>query len=219
MFKLPNELMSKEGCAGFTRVVLGVNEISPNDHHVEDLFKRYDYDDDGYVTFEGFTQFFLDAINIDNKTAIVWENIKCFGYRNDLKKSNEQLENSITKENYELMPRYVLGNNQLFFNVLFESQRSSNKIIAFRSRTLIEKISANNTILESILNQDDSFQQTLSNKENTLLFNYILELICACVDDNQKDERFIKWREDFLSGNSFINLIKEHLLEIDRNVK
>ena len=219
MFKLPNELMSKEGCAGFTKVVLGVNEISPNDHHVEDLFKRYDYDNDGYVTFEGFTQFFLDAINIDNKTAIVWENIKCFGYRNDLKKSNEQLENSITKEDYELMPRYILGNNQLFFNVLFESQRSPHKIIAFRSRTLIEKISANNTILESILNQDDSFQQTLSNKENTLLFNYILELICACVDDNQKDERFIKWREEFLSGNSFINLIKEHLLEIDTNVK
>ena len=219
MFKQPNNLMSKEGCTGFTKVVLGLTDISIDNPHVTDLFNRYDYDKDGFVTLEDFSQFFIDAIVLENKATTVWDNIKSFGYRNDLNKLNEPLDNSIKDDDYELMPRYVLGNNQEWFNVLLKHQRSNNEKVASKAKRLIQKIAVNKQILHSILNQDESFKQILINKDNSLLFNYNLELIATCVDDNKNEECFSKWREEFLIGDLFISLIKNNLLVIDTSVK
>lgn len=54
------------------------------DDKVNYLFANYDYDNDGFVTEEGFIDFYERAAQ-DNKTTTVWSNLKSFGINTDFK--------------------------------------------------------------------------------------------------------------------------------------
>jgi len=51
---------------------------------VRELYSRYDYDNDGFLNWEGFLSFYEDAAR-ENKTTTVWSNLKSFGVNADFK--------------------------------------------------------------------------------------------------------------------------------------
>ena len=57
------------------------------DDKVNHLFNHYDYDHDGFLTFEGFLGFYEDAAK-DNRTGTVWSNLKSFGVSTDFRFPN-----------------------------------------------------------------------------------------------------------------------------------
>ena len=77
------------------------------------------FERDDYLDINGFFQFFIDAILIEKKVSTVWDNIKAFDYRYDLKKLNEPLEDYNNDDDYRIMPRYILSNEQKFFDIIF----------------------------------------------------------------------------------------------------
>lgn len=78
-----NGLMSKDQCNQFTSACLS-STSKRYDEKVRDLYSRYDYDNDGFLNWEGFLNFYEDAAR-ENKTTTVWSNLKSFGVNADFK--------------------------------------------------------------------------------------------------------------------------------------
>lgn len=96
-------LMNKDQSHEFTSACLS-SMSKRYDDKVNFLFSKYDYDNDGLLTFEGFINFYEDAAK-DHRTATVWSNLKSFGVNSDFRFPNEA-----NKEiDLNLFPRKVLA--------------------------------------------------------------------------------------------------------------
>ena len=80
-------IMSKDQCNQFTAACLSTTS-KRYDEKVRDLFSRYDYDNDGFLSQEGFLSFYEDAAR-ENKTTTVWSNLKSFGVNADFRFADE----------------------------------------------------------------------------------------------------------------------------------
>ncbi len=97
--------MNREQCHEFTCTCLG--SISKRyEEKINYLYSKYDYDNDGFLTEDGFLQFYEDAAQ-ENKSSTVWANLKNFGVNLDFKFPNE-LETNIEAD---MFPRKKLSNN------------------------------------------------------------------------------------------------------------
>jgi ubiquitin carboxyl-terminal hydrolase 34 len=114
-----NGKMDKEQCSKFAyKAMDSHNPINSNDEKIIEMFEKYDYDKDDLLDLKGFYEFYLDSLLL-NKETIVWDNIKAFNYRYDLKKINDNLDDFNNDSDYEFMPRYILSNQQKFFDIIF----------------------------------------------------------------------------------------------------
>lgn len=76
--------MTKEDLARFTKLVIASKDnIDIYDHKVAGVFAKYDTDRDGFMDEDGFIRFYSDSTIA--REAVVWENLKQYGIRNDLK--------------------------------------------------------------------------------------------------------------------------------------
>ena len=122
-FSEENERMTAEKIRDFTeKVTKGTTTtqytkpISVDDERVRGLLDRYDHDGKGYITREDFMHFYITAAK--DKCSLVWNNILSMGYRENLMKKGEEVDVDVTKK--EVYPRYVLGNDKEFLNIVFE---------------------------------------------------------------------------------------------------
>lgn len=69
------------------------------------MFRKYDSNGDGLLTFDDFKQFYWVAYN--DKPQAVWNNILSYNYRNDLKCWKDLDE--IMNVDYSITPSYLLS--------------------------------------------------------------------------------------------------------------
>jgi len=143
-----NGKMNKQECAKFATRATGSTHMIPiTDNKVTSMFLMYDPNKDDYIEFEGFLKFFKDALD-KNKSSVVWDNLSCFNYRNDLKKIMEPIDDY--NSNKEIMPRYVIAKNQEYFEEIFSLQDESN-LTAKESSKFLSHICTNPSIYRNIL--------------------------------------------------------------------
>ncbi len=178
IFANENNLMDQESAARFATVATDSSEpLVLDDCRVKYLFESYDFDKDGFVTLEGFLKFFHDSIEVNRKVDTVWDNIRAFGYRNDLKKFFEPLDEY--NNDLGIMPRYSISKNQEYFNTIFKLQDEDEKIAKEASKFL-SIISTNPIIYRDILLlkelKDDENNNNKNNEDDhfsTIWLKYI----------------------------------------------
>ena len=143
-----NGKMGRLECAKFaTKAIGGSNTIPLTDIKVINMFNLYDKNKNDFIELEGFNQFFLDALE-KNKSHVVWENLSCFNYRNDLKNFLEPIDDyNIDKQ---IMPRYIIAKNQEYFEEIFKLQDEENSTAKEASKFL-SHICTNPNIYKNIL--------------------------------------------------------------------
>lgn len=137
---------------------------------------------------EEFIQFYHHSIFVNKKINIVWENLACFNYRNDLKKIDEPLNEY--NNDKTLMPRYIISENEEYFNVIFniqslscnENSSTTDNASKMKLETLsqqaykfLNSLSTNKTILNNVYLMQDNFD-TIITLDNPYL-GYILGII------------------------------------------
>ena len=89
MYSNDNDKMTKDTCALFIKGCTG-EQPSANDDRIQNLFKMYDSNNDGFIEREEFLMFY--EISSKNKAETVRENLRSHNIRNDLKKLSEVTE-------------------------------------------------------------------------------------------------------------------------------
>ena len=79
--------MDPESCAAFVRVCTG-DKCTSDHSRIKSIFSTYDTDKDGLLTEENFLEFYSLAVK-SGKISTVWNNLRAFNIRNDLKKFDE----------------------------------------------------------------------------------------------------------------------------------
>ncbi len=83
-----NGKMNKIQGTEFVNSMMNMNiQINENNQYVNNLFSKYDIDNDGLLSFEDFIQFYLNSIK--NKIDSVWKHLYLLGYNNLLEKNKE----------------------------------------------------------------------------------------------------------------------------------
>jgi ubiquitin C-terminal hydrolase len=144
-------LMSKEQCAQFAYAAVdSVDPISPDDNRIKSVYDMHDINKDGFLSLDEFLSFFRSSIVDQKKPHIVWDNLKAFNYRNDLKKLNEPLD--IYNTQIELMPRFILSKNQEYFETIFKLQDDEDQIgVARETSKFLSMICTNPIIFKEII--------------------------------------------------------------------
>jgi ubiquitin carboxyl-terminal hydrolase 34 len=230
--------MNREECARFATVAVdSVEQLSVDDPRIRSLFDTYDSDKKGFLVVTDLQQFFRDSIEAYKKITVVWDNLKAFNYRNDLKKLNEPLDEY--NNDINIMPRFILSKNQDHFETIFGLQ-DQGEAVAKEASKLLSVICTNPTIYREIL---------LSNKwenyldvTNMYKLLYSLQIIESFFEEfelptfdidseplemsilDAQDRELLKpdhklvWIENFLR-NGFIYLINNVLLNFDYTAK
>ena len=83
-----NGKMNKIQGTEFVNSMMNMNiQINENNKYVNNLFSKYDIDNDGLLSFEDFNNFYLNLIK--NKIDSVWKHLYSLGYNNLLEKNKE----------------------------------------------------------------------------------------------------------------------------------
>ena len=216
--------MNREQCAQFACRAVDSNEpISPDDQRVKFLFNKYDSDKQDYLDINGFFQFFIDSILIDKKVSTVWDNIKAFDYRYDLKKLNEPLDDYNNDCDYQIMPRYILSNEQKFFDIIFNIQNNQNNDENLRNEAnhLINMICTNNKFKNIVLNLDLEWEKFLKEENNNYMIFYMFQILESKIENYKNDNNNLEneiWIKKFLNEkNGFQYFAKEKFLKWDNN--
>jgi len=93
-----NGNMNKIQGARFVSSIIGI-QVNKDSKYVNNLFSKYDIDNDGLLSFEDLINFYLDLII--NKIDRVWEHLYLLGYNNLLEKYKEIDYNYILNFNEE----------------------------------------------------------------------------------------------------------------------
>lgn len=181
--------MTKEDCARFVSVVTNSrDDIPPDDSRVSGLFAVHDPQNKGFIEREGFVSFFVDSTLNPNKKAVVWENLKNMGTRNDLKRLDEPYQTYNTDKT--VLPRYRLAHNEEFFDTLFYLQDLDDKI-AKEAFDFLCLITTNPLIYEQILQGSDgrtnSTWENLLDAKNIYKLIYSLQVIESFLEDVEID--------------------------------
>ena len=216
--------MNREQCAQFACRAVDSNEpIPPEDQRVKVLFDKYDTDKDEFLDVNGFFQFFIESILIDKKVSTVWDNIKAFDYRYDLKKLNEPLDDYNNDCDYQIMPRYILSNEQKFFDIIFNIQTNQNNDERLRNDAnhLINMICTNNKFKNIVDNLDLEWEKFLKEENNDYMIFYMFQILESKIENYKNDNCNVeneKWIKKFLDEkNGFEYFAKEKFLKWDNN--
>ena len=221
MFSEDNERMTQEKIRDFTEKVTKVTQytkpISIDDERVKGLLDRYDHDNKGYITRENFLHFYTTAAK--DKCSLVWNNILSMGYRENLTKKSEEVEIGVTcKEEY---PRYVLGNDKEFLNIVFGLYKS-NEEVKMDLFEFVNNLCTNEDMYKQILTQMNR-ESVMFDNDNELIDLYKMHIIESFVE-NVKSETQIqvtsyevidtnvgelkhKWIELFYESGQYVKLI------------
>lgn len=104
MYSNENGKMTKETCALFIKGCTGEPPLLTDDR-IQNMFKNYDTNNDGFIEREEFISFYEMAGR--SKPETVRENLRAHNIRNDLKKLSEIEETSLFSN--EDMPRYKIS--------------------------------------------------------------------------------------------------------------
>ena len=175
--------MDQEGVIRYIKRVTNTNRVSGNDDRIEQLFRDYDKEKKGYISEEGFIQFYIDVLK-QNKGDTVWENLDEMGIRPDLHKKDE-IEDTDTMDNNQL-PRYVLGNDKSFLEQLFllyNKYKNKNEIFEFLL-CLVKNQEIYDDILHNMNKSDNNtFQDILNDNSKILEQFYYLFIIESFLQD------------------------------------
>ncbi|MCQ2815956.1 MAG: hypothetical protein MJ252_01700 [archaeon] len=222
-----NNQMTPTLCGKFVKEVTKFEgEIGPNDTRVTELFKERDSNDDGLLEREEFIEFYIESLKL--KPSLVYENISSMGYRNDLKKMNENYFPVNTDKT--TMPRYQLAVNEDFFSAIFnsfgkvkenydslsEKDKKENERIERMNLEifqLIDQLVTNPKIYDNILNYKGENWSEVLNENNIHKMVYCLEIIEAVIDhvkqgEIEKIEVFQEWVKTFIEKNGYDYLIQ-----------
>ena len=98
--------MDKKCCAKFISKVTNNPNINENDERVKVIFKKYDKNENGFLTEEIFYQSYLDSIKEGNINE-AWKNLENMGYDEFLNKKGESFEPVHTKT--DVLFRHILN--------------------------------------------------------------------------------------------------------------
>ena len=247
-FKNENGYWTSVECAKFTTIATDNDkDLEPGDYRVKGIMEScaVKKENSQILTEEGFLEFYYISIYKNNKIKIVWENLECFNFRNDLKHLNDPLDDTINDK--EVMPRYLISCRKEFFDVLFHLQNISSfnleslsnlsgvngkKVVktekedlSAKAAKLLLSIATNKNIYSEILEMKQPFNEMISLKNSHL--GYILGIIeCLLFDvyneelgDSCKVEDKLKWVIGFVCNGgleNMINILKEFSNEFDQ---
>ncbi len=113
-----NKKMDKISLSKFMSETLNI-KVNENDENVNNLLFEYDIDDDGYLLFSDFYQFYYDSIKED--VNLVWNDLYALGYNDSLEKNEVDINDILNNLNdYE--------ENNIFNNLLKISQEKIFKL-------------------------------------------------------------------------------------------
>ncbi|MCQ2816905.1 MAG: hypothetical protein MJ252_06545, partial [archaeon] len=216
-----NGKMTPTLCGQFVKEVTNsAADIGPNDSRVTELFRERDANNDGLLEKEEFVEFYSDSTKA--KPHLVYENAKCMGYRNDLKKMNEGYFPENTDKS--TMPRYQLAIKEDFFSSIFNSFSPIKENINEEEKEKIERMNmyifqlinqlvTNPKIYDNILNCKGDNWGEIFHDDNIYKMVYCLEIIEAVMEtvikgDSDKLEIFQEWTKTFITKNGYDYLIK-----------
>jgi ubiquitin carboxyl-terminal hydrolase 34 len=215
--------MMREDCARFVKSVTSSHgEIGPDDYRVNSLFNAYDPHNQGYIARENFLSFYYDAVLRPDKKAVVWENLRNMGVRNDLKRFDEPYE--VYNTDKTSLPRFKLAYNEDFFNTIFNLQDLDDNI-AKEAFEFLNIITTNPNIYKQILSTE-SFDSLL-NADNIYKLIYCLQIIESFIEDIEIDSNNVEtftndevllegnddsynkvdWMKSFICKEGFIRLV------------
>ena len=189
------------------RVHESIRKKVTNEYY-QKIFSKYDLDKDEYVTTEDLIRFYYDSVEVDKKLSVVWDNLKALGYRNDLKLLSEPIDNYNNDGDYSIMPRYVISNVQQFFEPLFNLQSSSDLKLANQANELINMICTNTNILNMVLEMGDKWEKAMNEESNKFKIFYLLQIVESLLE-NRKEEKVLKWSEEYLKKGFEVFLEKK----------
>ena len=180
--------MDRKACARYISGVTTHNDtVSEEDTRIKHFFLEYDKDKKDYVTEDIFFDFYLDSLN-EKKDAIVWDNLKSMGIREDLHKKDDPEE--IPYIDNDKLPRYCLGNDRVFIDALFnlfskfENKKDIYEFLFF--------LSTNKEIYDDILNNinkkgENNLEKIFDDNKSILEQLYTLTIIESILQDVNLD--------------------------------
>lgn len=218
-------LMYKENCAAFTRYCLN-DKCEADDQRVTDLFNKYDLDHDEILQEDDFIRFYTDSAI--RKPVVVWQNLKAFGYREDLTKYSEDAEIELQMED---LARNCVTQHETLFNFVFD-QLCRNDDLGTQAWNLAIRLPpyppCYNRLLDfntmKIIPETGAYDWE-SLIESTSLYKiiyhlYIIEYLMEEGDEGEYDELLktagidnikefkLNWRTEFIKYGGFNHLLK-----------
>ena len=199
----------------------GAGENSASKTRIQTIFTQHGTQRSAYqdrLSLQGFYNFYRTACM--DRPDHVWNDLNVFKYRYDLRKEDEarKEEEALLDAKPETLPRYILTNNDKYFEILFKDCLSSKspkiKEMAWK---LILRLPTNPGRKQQILNLKT---QNKVDWEKLLPLNDLFSLvygvlICESLTiepesaiSEQELEQRANWRASFLESQGFEHLIK-----------
>ncbi|EGR29725.1 ubiquitin carboxyl-terminal hydrolase family protein, putative, partial [Ichthyophthirius multifiliis] len=188
--------MKAEEIAQFTNSCTNDNCL-PTDRRIVACLQQYDKDSKGYLLEDNFVEFYSQACR--TKPDIVRKNLESYHYRRDLKRYDEI---GIEQISVEKLPRYILSQNEEFFQLLF--QLLDKQEISSNVWKLLSRLPINPSLFQK-LRQCENWESFLdSSSVYKLMYN--LHLMEYLMDYQGKDSNNNNWAFGFIKSGGFNNL-------------
>lgn len=106
--------MNRAQCYEFTIKCLGSNSSQKfYEEKIDGLFKEYDEDNDGLLTFNDFIKFYKNSSI--SRPSTVWSNLRSFGVQGNFK-LNHEIDDSIACDK---IPRNIMAKMPEIYDLLF----------------------------------------------------------------------------------------------------
>ena len=178
-----------------------------------DAFHKYDTDNNGYWTFENFSLFFI--VSLQNKKNAIKTNLTNLGYSPNLDSYIRPLDNSSPlyyEENNvkEFMPRYFIGNNKQYMEILFTYAKMNDKGIVQQVQSLLQELCTLEEMKKSIFEKSDKIEEIISNN-NLELRGYAFDILLQEFEKEEKDQNKENLVKNFINNN-----LNKLIIELDK---
>ena len=213
VFSEEKERMTQEKIRDFTeKVTQHTKPILIDDERVRGLLDRYDHDNKGYITRENFLHFYVTAAK--DKRALVWNNLLSMGYRENLTKKSEEAEIDVTPK--EMYPRYLLGNDKQFLNIvfgLFDNSSADSEGVNMDLLNFVSNLCTNEDMYKHMLTEMNA-ESVLVNNDNQLIDLYKMHIIESFVE-NVKGETQVRFTnyETLTSDSGNVKELKQKWIQ------
>ena len=205
MFSINNQ-MNLEKCAAMVKAVTNSRaDVSVDDSRVVELFNQRDHNRDGLIEREDFVSFYTEATV--SKPKLVYENLRAMNVRNDLKMMKDPYYDE--NANKEVMPRYTLGHNDEYFNVLFDMiSKENDDTVNKEIFDFVSMLSTNENVVKRGDVSEGKWKEVF-HEENVYKMIYALEVIESIVENVSYSEKEddAEWVKDFVNKKGYKYLI------------
>eukprot|EP00743_Colponemidia_sp_Colp-15_P003962 GILK01004274.1.p1 GENE.GILK01004274.1~~GILK01004274.1.p1 ORF type:complete len:2187 (+),score=414.92 GILK01004274.1:440-6562(+) len=215
--------MDRQGIADFIHSCTG-DACKATDQRVSTCFTRFDSGAKNYLVEDDFLEFYRSACR--ERVEVVWSNLYTHGYRHDLKRTDDD-EGESDDVDQTTLPRFILTQNQKYFELLFRLLDCGGQITT-TIWTLLMRLPTNPVIFNSLLTLDvvkspEPQWDLLLDSSSVFRLLYSAQIIESLVEehellhpaadlaeeDREKAESRANWRERFLLHGGF-----QHLYDI-----